>query len=95
MDHSRRKSHSFALHGPVLIISMFGCGTGVVVVSIREIQYENEIHQIPYSPHVLLLRDTINAIQRGKIDHEWSYKVPRWSGEQDEKAEEAKQQVVA
>jgi branched-chain amino acid aminotransferase len=75
---------------------MFGCGTGVVVVSIREIQYENQIHQIPYSPHVLLLRDTINGIQRGKIDHEWSYKVPQWTGgEADEKSEEAKQQVVA
>jgi branched-chain amino acid aminotransferase len=75
--------------------SMFGCGTGVVVVSIREIQYENEIHQIPYSPHVLLLRDTINGIQRGKIDHEWSYKVPAWDGGKIEKAEEAKQEVVA
>jgi branched-chain amino acid aminotransferase len=75
---------------------MFGCGTGVVVVSIREIQYEGKIHQIPYSPHVLLLRDTMNGIQRGKIDHEWSYKVPAWTGgEEDEKSEEAKQQVVA
>jgi len=74
---------------------MFGCGTGVVVVSIREIQYENEIHQIPYSPHVLLLRDTINGIQRGRIDHEWSYKVPAWEEGKIEKAEEAKQQVVA
>jgi branched-chain amino acid aminotransferase len=74
---------------------MFGCGTGVVVVSIREIQYENQIHQIPYSPHVLLLRDTINAIQRGKIDHEWSFKVPKWDGERDESAEEAKQEVIA
>ena len=74
---------------------MFGCGTGVVVVSIREIQYENEIHQIPYSPHVLLLLDTINNIQRGKVDHEWSYKVPAWDGGKIEKVEEAKQQVVA
>lgn len=74
---------------------MFGCGTGVVVVSIREIQYDGKIHQIPYSPHVLRLRDTINGIQRGKIDHEWSYVVPEWNGREDEKEEEEKQQVVA
>lgn len=74
---------------------MFGCGTGVVVVSIREIQYDGQIHQIPYSPYVLQLRDLINGIHRGKIDHEWSYRVPEWDGRDDEKEEEEKQKVLA
>lgn len=59
---------------------MFGCGTGVVVVSIGQIQYEGQMYTIPHNPLVLLLRDTITGIQRGKVAHEWSYKVPAWKG---------------
>ncbi len=59
---------------------MFGCGTGVVVVSIGQIQYNNQMYTIPHNPLVLLLRDTITGMQRGKVDHEWSYKVPEWKG---------------
>jgi len=64
---------------------MFGCGTGVVVTSIKEIQYENQIHAIPYHPTVLLLRDVITGMQRGKIETDWSHKVPEWSGVEAEK----------
>jgi len=57
---------------------MFGSGTGVVVVSIGEIQYQSQLHRIPANPLILLLRDTITGIQRGRIEHEWSYTVPKW-----------------
>ena len=63
-----------------LTIRMFGCGTGVVVVSIGQIQYKGKMHEIPYNPLVLLLRDTITGMQRGRIEHEWSHKVPAWKG---------------
>jgi branched-chain amino acid aminotransferase len=59
---------------------MFGCGTGVVVTSIREIQYENKLYAIPYHPSVLLLRDVLTGMQRGKIETEWSHRIPEWSG---------------
>lgn len=74
---------------------LFGCGTGVVITSIGEIQYEGQLHQIPYSPHVLLLRDVLTGLQRGKIEHEWSYRVKQWGGDKDEKEEEEKQKLVA
>lgn len=57
---------------------MFGSGTGVVVVSIGEIQYESQTYKLPYNPLILLLRDTITGIQRGRIPHEWTYTVPAW-----------------
>lgn len=69
---------------------MFGCGTGVVVVSIGQIQYDNQMYTIPHNPLVLLLRDTITGMQRGKIEHEWSYKVPEWKGVRAEAAAESK-----
>jgi branched-chain amino acid aminotransferase len=84
-----------AVFDHTLTCRLFGCGTGVVITSIREIQYENQMHQIPYSPHVLLLRDVLTGLQRGKIDHEWSYKVQQWGGAKDEQEEAEKQQVVA
>ncbi len=59
---------------------MFGCGTGVVVVQIGEIQYQNHKYIIPSNPVIKLLRDTMTAIQRGKIEHEWSCVVPPWDG---------------
>jgi branched-chain amino acid aminotransferase len=57
---------------------MFGCGTGVVVVSIKEIQYESQIHAIPYCSIVRLLRDTLAGIQMGTIMHPWGYVIPPW-----------------
>lgn len=59
---------------------MFGCGTGVVVVAIGEIQYEGQTYNIPSNPIIRLLRDTVTGIQRGKIDEGrgWSFKVPAW-----------------
>jgi branched-chain amino acid aminotransferase len=69
---------------------MFGCGTGVVVVSIGQIQYNDQMYTIPHNPLVLLLRDTITGMQRGKINHEWSYKVPEWRGVQGEIVAEEK-----
>lgn len=56
---------------------MFGCGTGVVVVSIGGITYQNQNYTIPYNPLVKLLRDTMTGIQRGRIDEGrgWSYKI--------------------
>ncbi|RXK37389.1 branched-chain-amino-acid transaminase [Tremella mesenterica] len=66
----------------------FGCGTGVVVVSIAEITYANNVYHIPYNPLVRLIRDTMTALQRGKIESEWSYKVPAWSGPGLESTEE-------
>ncbi|KAL0242375.1 hypothetical protein I308_106004 [Cryptococcus tetragattii IND107] len=56
---------------------MFGCGTGVVVVSIGGITYQNQNYTIPFNPLVKLLRDTMTGIQRGRIDEGrgWSYKI--------------------
>lgn len=59
---------------------MFGCGTGVVVVSIGQIDYNDKSYTIPHNDLVLLLRDTITGMQRGRIDHQWSHKVPAWNG---------------
>ncbi|WRT63109.1 uncharacterized protein IL334_000012 [Kwoniella shivajii] len=62
---------------------MFGCGTGVVVVQVGEIQYQGKTYQIPSNPLIKTLRDTITGIQRGKIDEgkSWSFKVPAWNPE--------------
>jgi len=65
-----------------------------VVVSIRDIQYDGQIYTIPYHPSVLLLRDTITGLQRGRIEHEWCYKVPKWEGVEEEKEMEG-QEVYA
>ncbi|OXC64515.1 hypothetical protein AYX13_06140 [Cryptococcus neoformans] len=56
---------------------MFGCGTGVVVVSIGGITYRSQDYTIPFNPLVKLLRDTMTGIQRGRIDEGrgWSYKI--------------------
>lgn len=60
---------------------MFGCGTGIVVVSIKEILYENKTVDLPYSPIVLGLRDTMTALHRGKQEfRDWLYVVPEWKG---------------
>ncbi|KAL7420622.1 branched-chain-amino-acid transaminase bat2 [Cryptotrichosporon argae] len=59
---------------------MFGCGTGVVVVQIGEIQYDGSRYAIPPSPLIRLLRDAMTALQRGKVEHAWSWKVPAWEG---------------
>nr|XP_018266046.1 branched-chain-amino-acid transaminase [Kwoniella dejecticola CBS 10117]OBR88204.1 branched-chain-amino-acid transaminase [Kwoniella dejecticola CBS 10117] len=69
---------------------MFGCGTGVVVVQIGEIQYQSKTYHIPSNPIIKILRDTITGIQRGKIDEgkSWSYKVPEWNPEGKEGDEE-------
>lgn len=61
---------------------MFGCGTGVVVVQIGEIQYRGELYQIPANPLIKLIRNTMTGIQRGKIEHgDWSFVIPSWDGE--------------
>lgn len=58
---------------------MFGCGTGVVVVQIGEIQYQGKMYTIPTNPVIKLIRDTVTGIQRGKIEHgDWSVVVPEW-----------------
>lgn len=67
---------------------MFGCGTGVVVVQIGEIQYQEKIHKIPHNPLIQILRDAVTGIQRGKIEHPWSHKVPEWDGSGAEKDRE-------
>ncbi|WWD22611.1 hypothetical protein CI109_107104 [Kwoniella shandongensis] len=74
---------------------MFGCGTGVVVVTVGEIQYQGQTYTIPANPLIKLLRDTITGIQRGKIDEGrgWSFKVPEWDVEGKEGQDEEK--VVA
>ncbi|KAK1921147.1 branched-chain-amino-acid transaminase, partial [Papiliotrema laurentii] len=55
---------------------MFGCGTGIVVVSIREILYEGKTQTLPYAPVVLALRDTMTALHRGKKEYQdWLYVV--------------------
>lgn len=60
---------------------MFGCGTGIVVVSIKEIRYEEQDHKLPYSPIVLSIRDTLTSLHRGKKEwKDWVYTVPEWSG---------------
>jgi branched-chain amino acid aminotransferase len=60
---------------------MFGCGTGIVVVSIREILYEGKTQTLPYAPVVLALRDTMTALHRGKKEYQdWLYVVPKWKG---------------
>ncbi|WVQ64193.1 uncharacterized protein L199_002355 [Kwoniella botswanensis] len=70
---------------------MFGCGTGVVVVTVGEIQYQSRTYKIPSNPIIKVLRDTMTGIQRGKIDEgrSWSFQVPEWNpqgkeGEQEE-----------
>lgn len=73
-------------------IRMFGCGTGVVTVSIREVQYEGQLHQIPYNPLVLLIRDTLTSLQKGKVERGgWCYKIPKWKGVQGEKQAEGQE----
>lgn len=60
---------------------MFGCGTGVVVVQIGEINWQDELLKIPSNPLIKLIRDTMTGIQRGKVEHaDWSYVVPEWDG---------------
>ncbi|WVQ85402.1 hypothetical protein IAT38_007567 [Cryptococcus sp. DSM 104549] len=63
--------------------SMFGCGTGVVVVQIGEIFYEEKARKIPTTPLIKVVRDTVTGIQRGRVDEGkgWSYKVPQWNGQ--------------
>ncbi|KAK4688242.1 branched-chain amino acid aminotransferase, partial [Tremellales sp. Uapishka_1] len=73
---------------------MFGCGTGVVVVAVGEIRYEGETLVIPQSAEVKLLRDTMTAVQRGQIDHEWSYKVPEWDGLKEEEKLEGQEAIA-
>lgn len=58
---------------------MFGSGTGVVIVAIREIEYLGKLYTMPYHPGVLLLRNAITGIHRGRIQHPWSHKVPDWN----------------
>ena len=65
---------------------MFGCGTGIVVVSIKEIRYEEADHILPYSPIVLSIRDTLTSLHRGKKEwKDWVYTVPEWSGVEKQK----------
>lgn len=75
---------------------MFGCGTGVVVVQVAEIQYKNELYQIPANPAIKLLRDTMTAVQRGAIAHEdWSYVIPAWEAGSAQEHDVDGQKVVA
>ncbi|WVF67000.1 hypothetical protein IAT40_001743 [Kwoniella sp. CBS 6097] len=62
---------------------MFGCGTGVVVVQVGEIQYQGTTYKIPSNPLIKIIRDTMTGIQRGKIDEgrDWSFQVPEWNPE--------------
>ncbi|ODO00445.1 hypothetical protein I350_07086 [Cryptococcus amylolentus CBS 6273] len=62
---------------------MFGCGTGVVVVSIQHITYSGTPLTIPYHPVTKILRDTVTGLQRGRISdggREWGVEVPEWEG---------------
>lgn len=71
---------------------MFGCGTGIVVVSIKEIRYQEQDHHLPYSPIVLSLRDTMTALHRGKKQHkDWVFTVPEWNGVQKQNEVEGEQ----
>ena len=75
---------------------MFGCGTGVVVVSIRDIQYRNTIIQIPSHPITRILRDAITGYQRGRIEREeWVVKVPKWKGGINGEVAAESQEVIA
>lgn len=61
--------------------SAFGCGTGVVVVQIGEIEYKGKQYAIPHNPLVKIMRDAMTGIHRGKLEYEdWSYVVPEWDG---------------
>lgn len=73
---------------------MFGCGTGVVVVSVGEIQYQGEPIFIPQNPLIKLIRDTVTGIQRGRIPSEWSYKIPDWDGQKAEAKTNGDDQVA-
>ena len=74
---------------------MFGCGTGVVVVSIRQIQYEGKLYDIPYHSSVLILRDTMTALQRKRIERDdWCHVIPEWKGVKGEE-QAAGQEVFA
>lgn len=73
---------------------IFGCGTGVVVVAIKDIQYQGQVHSIPYSPIPLLLRDAVSGIQRGQISNAWSYEIPQWQAGQDGEADVEGQKVM-
>jgi len=80
------------VHGAPLISRMFGCGTGIVVVSIKEIRYQEQDHHLPYSPIVLSLRDTMTALHRGKKQYkDWVYTVPEWNGVQKQNEVEGEQ----
>ena len=75
---------------------MFGCGTGVVVVSVQEIQYRNSLIQIPYHPVTRVLRDAITGIQRGRIERDdWLVTVPKWKGVKNGQVEADAQKVIA
>ena len=74
---------------------MFGCGTGVTVVSIREVGHKDTDIKIPYNPLVRLLRDAITGIHRGTIKHDWSFEVPVWSGVEAGKEEMKDEEVIA
>ncbi|WOO84539.1 Branched-chain-amino-acid aminotransferase, mitochondrial [Vanrija pseudolonga] len=60
---------------------MFGCGTGVVVVQVGLVRYQDVEYNIPANPLIKLLRDTVTGIQRGRLERDdWSFVVPEWDG---------------
>lgn len=60
---------------------MFGCGTGVVVVQVGLVRYNEVDYTIPTNPVIKLLRDAVTGIQRGRIERDdWSYVIPEWDG---------------
>lgn len=52
-----------------------------MVVSIKEILYEDQTVALPYSKMVLSLRDTMTALHRGRQEfRDWLYVIPEWKG---------------
>ncbi|WVQ72173.1 hypothetical protein IAR50_001718 [Cryptococcus sp. DSM 104548] len=77
---------------------MFGCGTGVVVVSVQNIFYSDQSLDIPYHPIVKTLRDTMTGLQRGRVadgGRGWGVEVPEWEGVAAAKEEEGREEVIA
>lgn len=58
---------------------MFGSGTACIVSPIERIQYLGTDLQIPTmeaeKPLFSRIRDTLSAIQYGKIDHPWAVAI--------------------
>ncbi|ODN98442.1 branched-chain-amino-acid transaminase [Cryptococcus wingfieldii CBS 7118] len=60
------------------LLGMFGCGTGVCVAGVAEITYQEADYKIPSNPLIILIRDALTGLYKGRIQHDdWSYRVPQ------------------